>query len=73
MSHILGPFTNEILDGLLNEFKKKEIKDKILNLSTPLIDELFSKYKNYIVGFILIQILIIILLLIIIIMIVNKY
>lgn len=66
MSHLLGPFTNEILDGLLNEFQKKETKEKIINLTTPLIDELFSKYKNYVLLFILIQIIIVILLVIII-------
>src|SRR5438034_646999 len=66
MSQIIGPFTNEILDSITEEFKKPETKEKIINAINPLITELFDRYKIYIIGFSFLQIIIVVLLIIII-------
>lgn len=62
MSYI-GPLTKNIVDACVNEFKKKETKDRVMkNLIDPVIIELFKRYSPYIASFILIHIVIIFLL-----------
>lgn len=68
MSQLLGPFTTEIIDMINNEITKKETKEKITSIIKPITDNIINEYSNYIIVFILIQIITIILLLTIIIM-----
>lgn len=62
MSYI-GPFTKEILDVSIKEFKKKEVRDKLQkNLIDPIFREISLKIKPYITVFVIIQLIIILLL-----------
>ncbi|AYV78812.1 MAG: hypothetical protein Edafosvirus36_2 [Edafosvirus sp.] len=50
MSSYIGPITNSLIDGLIKEFKKKEIKDKIMNnVVDPLLSDLTARYYPYII------------------------
>lgn len=62
MSYI-GPMTQEIIDGCIREFKKKDTKDKVDRyLLTPIMDKVSEKIFYYYIIFMLIQVIIIILL-----------
>lgn len=71
MSQIIGPITNEIINTLTLEIKKPEVRQKLVDMITPLINEIFSQYIVYIIAFGMLQV-IIILLLITIILMLNK-
>ena len=62
MSYI-GPWTSEILNVCINEFRKKTTREKISkNIIDPITREVTSKFVPYFTIHIIIQILIVILL-----------
>lgn len=62
MSYNIGPITNSLLNSCVQEFNKKETRDKILNnVITPLINDLSEKYGHY-MAFLFIALVIIIIL-----------
>jgi len=69
MSYI-GPFTQNIINLCIEEFKKKDTKDKISKyIIDPVIIEVYSRLYHYYVLIVVLQIIIIFILLYII---VNK-
>jgi hypothetical protein len=63
MSTYIGPFTNSLIDGVVKEFKKKEMKEKIIkHIIDPLMCDLSARYYPYFISIILFLILIIIML-----------
>lgn len=59
MSYI-GPITQEILDSLVNEFKKKDTREKISKkIVNPLVKEISGRLFGYYVIHIILQITII--------------
>ena len=62
LSHI-GPLTNNLLDELIHEFKKKETKDKIFEgVINPLLRDISTRYYPYFILIIVVLVLTIILL-----------
>lgn len=59
----LGPITKDLLDVCTRELKKKETKEKIMQIFIdPIVTEIFKRYYGYISCFLLIHIITIILL-----------
>lgn len=66
MSTSIGPITNAVFDRILDEFKRKEVKNKLMEtIVEPLIDDVWSKYSHYLILVFVLQIVIIILLVLI--------
>ena len=58
----IGPMTDEIIEGLINEFNKKKIKDKIVkHMIDPIICDIAEKYYPHIITVIIILALLILL------------
>lgn len=67
MSYI-GPITQDLIDTCVNEFKKKDTREKISkNIVDPIVLEIKEKFYNYYLLFIILQFVIICLLIYIII------
>jgi hypothetical protein len=61
----IGPITNAIIDALITELNKKEVKDKIyLNMIDPFIDNIICKYHSYFTLLVIMLFVIIILLIV---------
>lgn len=61
----IGPITNAIIDALIAQLKKKEIRDKIyLDMIDPLIDNIICKYHSYFTLLVILLFVIILLLVI---------
>jgi hypothetical protein len=59
----IGPITNGIVDGLIDEFKKKKTKDKIIkNIIDPLLCDIAEKYYPHVITLMVILALMILLL-----------
>lgn len=59
----IGPLTRDIIDACVQEFKKKDTKDKISKyIIDPVVHEVVSRTYSYMFLFILTQLLIIALL-----------
>lgn len=62
MSYI-GPLTQDLLNTCINEFKKKDTRDKLTkNIIDPIILEVKKRFYNYYILFIILQFIIICLL-----------
>lgn len=74
MSSYIGPITNSVIEGIINELKKKEVKDKVMNnIIDPLLHDMASKYYHYLMIIVIIVLIVIVLLVsILIISITNK-
>lgn len=71
MTPFIGPITNSLIENIIKEFKKKEVKDKIIkNVCEPLLQDLSIRYYPYFICVIVILVLIIVLLLSILILII---
>jgi len=63
MSSYIGPITNSLIDGIIAEIKKKDVKEKIMkNIIDPLVADMASRYYPYFMMVIVILLIIIILL-----------
>jgi hypothetical protein len=59
----IGPITDGIVDGLIDEFQKKKTKDKIIkNIIDPLLCDIAEKYYPHVVTLMVILALMILLL-----------
>ena len=73
MTHVVGPVTDKIINSVINEFKKKENKEKLMKyVVDPLFIELYNKYYPYLIFIIAVIITIIVLLLSIILIIIFR-
>jgi hypothetical protein len=62
MSYI-GPLTQELLNKCIDEFKKKNNRDKLSkNIIDPIVNEIKEKFYNYYILFIILQLIIVCLL-----------
>jgi len=60
---MIGPITQNLLDTIIKELKKKDTMEKISeNIIDPILNEIISKVKKYYIGIALLQIIIIVLL-----------
>jgi len=58
----IGPITDEIVDGLVKEFQRKKIKDKIMkHMIDPILCDIAEKYYPHVVTLMTILTLIILL------------
>lgn len=63
MSYSIGPITDQIIQACVNEVKKEETKNKILNdILTPIINGVVCKYKVFLILLSLVLLIIIMLL-----------
>ena len=63
MSSYIGPIADSLIDGIIKEFQKKEVKEKIeQNIINPLLADVLRKYYPYLVTIVIIFIIIILLL-----------
>jgi len=66
MTTSIGPMTNAIFDKIMSEFKRKEVKDTLMDtVVEPFMDDIWNKYSKYFVLLVILQITIIILLFVI--------
>ena len=73
MPNFIGPITNSLIDNIIKEFKKKEMKEKIItNICNPIIYDISIRFYPYFILILSILCIIIILLIIIIILIFSK-
>lgn len=72
MDFNIGPMTDAFLNECSKELKKKETKDKFINIVTPLMNDISSQYQSYFLLLITILVLIISLLIAIIIILIKK-
>ena len=73
MPNFIGPITNSLIDNIIKEFKKKEMKEKITtNICDPIIYDIRIRFYPYFVLILTILCIIIILLTIIIILLFSK-
>jgi hypothetical protein len=73
MPNFIGPITNSLIDNIIKEFKKKEIKEKIIkNVCDPIIYDISVRFYPYFILILTILGVIIILLSIIIILLFSK-
>ena len=74
MSFYVGPVTDSIINTIIDEIRKKENKEKIINgVFDPILTDISTKYYPYIIFFFSTLITIIILLILIIFLILIKY
>jgi hypothetical protein len=58
----IGPITDEIVDGLIKEFQRKKIKDKIVkHMIDPILCDIAEKYYTHVVTLMVILALMILL------------
>jgi len=63
MTSYIGPITDSVIEGIIRELKKKEVKEKVMkNVIDPLIRDMASRYYPYFMMIIVILLIIIILL-----------
>ena len=59
----IGPFTDNLIKSCIEEVKKEETRDKIVdNIIEPIISEVKSRYSGYIMGMSIVHISILIIL-----------
>lgn len=72
MNTYIGPITNDLIDKITNEVKKKKTKEKIMrNIIDPLLCDIAKRYYPYLIMITSVLV-IIILLLIVILLILQK-
>ena len=63
MPNFIGPLTNSLIDNIIKEFKKKEIKEKIIkNVCDPIIYDISDRIYPYLILILSILCIIVILL-----------
>jgi len=63
MSYNIGPITDSVIEGIIAELRKKEIKEKVMkNIIDPLICDMSSRYYPYFMMMIVVLLIIVILL-----------
>ena len=73
MPNFIGPITNSLIDNIIKEFKKKEMKEKIIkNICNPIIYDITIQFYPYFILILTVLCVIIILLSIIMILLFSK-
>ena len=63
MLSYIGPITDSVIEGIIRELKRKEVKEKVMrNIVDPLLCDMASRYYPYFMMMIVILLVVIILL-----------
>lgn len=73
MSTLIGPITESVIEGIIDQFRRTEIKERLMNnIIDPILADIVSRYYSYFMMFVAAILLIIILLIIILVLILKK-
>ena len=69
MSSYIGPITDSVIEGIIQEFRKRETKEKVMrNIIDPVLCDITARYYPYFMMLVVILLIIIVLLVAILIM-----